>query len=157
MKKILLSLSICLAGIVSQSKAQAIQVLVVNNTPCDVFYTLLCDYDPSCSPSLSSDFITLPAGGIATYDAGTVPFTPPPAPPLVLGDRINGAIVYSSMPYCPAFASYTVGEPCSGLPGSASYYLYEVAAACNVCVDILRNATWTPAMPPNFIATLTFN
>ena len=149
MKKIILMLQICLMAFVATSNAQATQVKVINNTGCDVFYTLWGDKKGSCNAVYSSAFITLAAGGVVTYNASVIS-------PLAPGDWINGAYVYTSMSWCPAFTAYRVGEPCLGWPGSASYYLYEANAGCRVCKDVLRTATWVSGGPGG-IATLTFN
>lgn len=149
MKKAILLLQICLLAFVAGSYAQATQVRVINNTGCDVFYTLLGDKKGSCNPLLPSAFIVLAPGGSVTYNASIIPTLSP-------GDWINGAYVYSSMSWCPRFASYKVGEPCTGWPPIATYYLYEATTDCRMCKDVLRTAKWTTGGTGG-TATLTFN
>jgi hypothetical protein len=149
MKKVILFLHLCLFAFMTGANAQAVQLKVINNTGCDVFYTLLGDKKGSCNPVYASAFITLAPGGTVIYNAGVIP-------PLSPGDWINGAYVYTSMSWCPAFAMYKIGEPCTGWPASASYYLYDATSACRVCKDVLRTATWTSGGPGG-MATLVFN
>jgi hypothetical protein len=150
MKKIIFLLSIYLLAITNKSIAQAQQLKVINNTGCDVYYSIYGDYAPSCMPAYSSSIIVLSAVGTYYSDPTAVPI-----PPLGSTDFINGARVYSSLPGCSGFSSIAVGEPCSGLPATGTFYLFK--ADCSVCIDKLRTAKWVPATPPMFIATLIIN
>ena len=149
MKKLILILSICLCGIINDN-AQALSLQVINKTGCDVYYTLYGDFAPSCAPANSSAFISLSAAAVYYSDPTAVPI-----PPLGPTDQINGAVIYSSLPGCAGFSSFSIGEPCSGWPATGTFFLYK--ADCSVCVDVRRTATWTAALPPLFVATLTIN
>ncbi|HTN17449.1 MAG TPA: hypothetical protein VL092_07215 [Chitinophagaceae bacterium] len=149
MKKVILLVHLCLLAFVMNVSAQAVQVKVVNNTSCDVYYTLLGDKKGSCSPAISGPFMTLAPGGSVLYNASVIP-------PLAAGDWINGAYVYTSMSWCPAFTAYKVGEPCTGWPASASYFVYDATTACRVCKDVMITAKWISGGTGG-TATLVFN
>lgn len=150
MKKLISILMLCVASFTANAQAGSLNV--VNNIGCDVYYRIYGDLNPSCNPVVNSNFIALAAGGIVFYADPTMV----PGLPLGPADYINGAVVYTSRPFCTVFTGTQVGEPCSGWAAvSPSYFVYN--NACNICWAAFVVATWTPATLPGGTATLTFN